>query len=199
MFCFFNLAASYMDLLNCFPGGSEVKESASNAGDLGSIPGSGRSPGGNPLQDSCLETPMDGGAWWATVHGVAKSRTRLSDFTQFQDSSNCWLIEHSSVYMLVKVAQSCPTLCDPRGLYSPWNSSDQNTRVGSLSLLQGIFPTQGSEPVLLYCRQILDQLSHQGSPRILEWVVYPFSRRSSWPGGLNQGLLHCRWILYQLS
>ena len=51
MFCFFNLAASYMDLLNCVPGGSEVKESASNAGDLGSIPGSGRHPGegnGNP-------------------------------------------------------------------------------------------------------------------------------------------------------
>ena len=67
-----------------FPGGSEVKASAHNAGDLGSIPGLGRSPGegnGNPLQYSCLENPMDGGAWWATVHGVAKSRTRLSDFT----------------------------------------------------------------------------------------------------------------------
>ena len=67
-----------------FPGGSEVKASACNAGDLGSIPGSGRSPGegnGNPLQYSCLENPMDGGSWWATVHGVAKSQTRLSDFT----------------------------------------------------------------------------------------------------------------------
>ena len=65
-----------------FPGGSEVKASASNTGDLGSIPGSGRSPGegnGNPLQYSCLENPMDGGAWWATVHGVTKSRTRLSN------------------------------------------------------------------------------------------------------------------------
>ena len=61
-----------------FPGGSEVKASACNAGDLGLIPGSGRSPGegnGNPLQYSCLEDPMDGGAWWATVHGVAKSQT----------------------------------------------------------------------------------------------------------------------------
>ena len=68
----------------CFPGGSEVKASACNAGDLGSIPGSGSSPGegnGNPLQYSCLENPKDGGAWWATVHGVPKSRTRLSDFT----------------------------------------------------------------------------------------------------------------------
>ena len=67
-----------------FPGGSEVKASACNVGDLGSIPGSGRSPGegnGNPLQYSCLENPMDGGAWRATVHGVAKSWTRLSDFT----------------------------------------------------------------------------------------------------------------------
>ena len=60
------------------PGGSEVKASACNEGHLGSIPGSGRSPGegnGNPRQYSCLDNPMDGGAWWATVHGVAKSRT----------------------------------------------------------------------------------------------------------------------------
>ena len=67
-----------------FPGGSDGKASACNAGDPGSIPGSGRSPGeenGNPLQYSCLENSMDGGAWWATVHGVAKSRTPLSDFT----------------------------------------------------------------------------------------------------------------------
>ena len=66
------------------PGGSEVKASACNVGDLGSIPGLGRSPGegnGNPLQYSCLENPMGGGAWWATVHWVAKSWTRLSDFT----------------------------------------------------------------------------------------------------------------------
>ena len=51
----------------------------------------------------------------------------------------------------------------------------QNTGVGSLSLLQGIFPTQGSNPCLLHCGQILYQLSHKGSPRILEWVAYPFS------------------------
>ena len=58
-----------------FPGGSEVKASARNAGDLGSIPGSGRSPGegnGNPLQYFCLKNPMDGGAWWATVHGLQR-------------------------------------------------------------------------------------------------------------------------------
>ena len=69
----------------------------------------------------------------------------------------------------------------PHGLYSPWNSPGQNTRMGSLSLLQGIFPTQGSNPGLLPCRPILYQLSHKGTPRILEWVAYPFSRGSSWP------------------
>ena len=61
-----------------------LPEFARSAGDLGSIPGSGRSLGegnGNPLQYSCLENPMDGGAWWSTVHGVAKSQTLLSDFT----------------------------------------------------------------------------------------------------------------------
>ena len=59
-----------------FPGSSDSKASAYNAGDPGSIPGSGRSAGegnGNPLQYSCPENPMDGGAWWATVHGVAES------------------------------------------------------------------------------------------------------------------------------
>ena len=54
----------------------------------------------------------------------------------------------------------------PHGLYSPWNSPGQNTGVGSCSLLQGVFPMQGSNPGLLHCRWILYQLSHQGSPRI---------------------------------
>ena len=71
---------SYTD----FPGGSDSKASAYNAGDLGLIPGLRRSPGegnSNLLQYSCLENPMDRGSGYATVHGVAKSRTRLSDFT----------------------------------------------------------------------------------------------------------------------
>ena len=68
----------------------------------------------------------------------------------------------------------------PHGLYSRWNSPGQNTGVGISSLLQGIFPTQGSNPGLPHCRQILYQLSHKGSPRILEWVPYPFSSTSSW-------------------
>ena len=66
---------------------------------------------------------------------------------------------------------------------TPWtrNSLSQNTGVGSLSLLQGIFSTQGLNPDLPHCRWILYQLSHQGSPRILQWVAYPFSRGSTPP------------------
>ena len=64
---------------------------------------------------------------------------------------------------------------------SSWNSPGQNTWVSSLSLLQGVVPTQGLNPGLPHYRQILYQLSHQGNLRRLEWVAYPFSSRSSWP------------------
>ena len=77
----------------------------------------------------------------------------------------------------------------PHGLHSPWNSLGQNPGVGSLSLLQGIFPTQGLNPGLLHCRQTLYQLSHTGSPRILEWVAYPFFSRS--PRPRNQTGVSC--------
>ena len=115
-----------------------------------------------------------------------------------------------------KVAQSCPTFCDPRGLfmefsrpeYRPFPSpgdlpnpgteprspalqvdflpgepqgKPKKTGVVSLSLLQGIFPTQGLNPGLPRCKWILYQWSHKGSPRKLEWVAYPFSRGSSRP------------------
>ena len=79
-----------MGIWESFPGGSDGKESACNAGDLGLIPGLGKIPGegnGNPLQYSCLENSMDKGAWWATVHGVAKSWKRLSD-SQFHFHQN---------------------------------------------------------------------------------------------------------------
>ena len=66
------------------------------------------------------------------------------------------------------------------------DSPGQNTRVGSLSFLQGIFPTHGSNPRLPHCRRILYQLSHNGNPKILEWVDYPFfsgsSQRRNWTG-----------------
>ena len=67
------------------PGGSEGKESTCNVGDLASIPGLGRSPGGgygNPFQYSCLENSMHRGAWWATVHRVTESQTQLSDLAE---------------------------------------------------------------------------------------------------------------------
>ena len=79
----------------------------------------------------------------------------------------------------VKVTQSCPTLCDPIDYIV--HGIHQNIGVGSLSLLQGIFPTQGSNPGLPHCRWILYQLSHKRSPRILEWTAYPFSSGSSQP------------------
>ena len=75
---------NFLQFFRDFPGGSDSKASAYNVGDLGSIPGSGRSPGegnGNPLQYSCLENPIDREAWYATGHGVTKSRTRPRDFT----------------------------------------------------------------------------------------------------------------------
>ena len=78
-------------------------------------------------------------------------------------------------------SESHSVMSDSLQPYSPWNSPGQNTGVGSCSLLQGIFPTEGVNPSLPHCRWILYQLSHQGSPWILEWVTYPFSSRSSWP------------------
>ena len=87
----------------------------------------------------------------------------------------------------------------PHELYSPWNSLGQNNGVGSLSLLQGIFPTQGSNPGLLHCRQILLPAEPQGKPKntgvgslCLLQGIFP-TQESNW------GLLHCRQILYKLS
>ena len=81
-----------IQILLGFPSDSDGKESTHNAGNLGSIPVLGRSPeegNGYPLQYSCLVNSMDRGAWWATVHGVAKSRTRLSDFTSLHFFTFC--------------------------------------------------------------------------------------------------------------
>ena len=99
----------------------------------------------------------------------------------------------------MKVSQSCPTLCDPKD-YSPWNSPVQNTGVGSLSLSEGIFPTQGSNPGLLHCRWILYQLSHQGSPLVRMAIIrkstcWRFSTYTTcWRGyGIKETILHCWW------
>ena len=105
-----------------------------------------------------------------------------------------------SFALKVKVTRSSPTLCDPtEPLYSPWHSPGQNTGVGSLSLLQGIFPTQGLNPGLPHCRRIFLPAEPQGKSKntgvgslSLLQQIFP-TQESNW------GLLHCRWILYQLS
>ena len=83
-------------------------------------------------------------------------------------------------------AVSCPTLCDPMdwsppGSSVPGDSPGKNTGVGCYALLQGIFPTLGLNSGLPHCKWILYQLSHQGSPWILQWVACLFSRGTSWP------------------
>ena len=88
--------------------------------------------------------------------------------------------------MLCLGTQSCPTLCNPPDCSPPDSSvhgdfPDKNTGVACHALLQGIFPIQGSNPGLMHCRWILCCLSHQESPRMLEWVAYPSSRGSSQP------------------
>ena len=107
----------------------------------------------------------------------------------------------SALFYIESESESHSVVSDslqPHRLYSPWNSQCQNTGVGGLSFLQGIFPTQGSNPGLPHCRWILYQLSHKGSPRIWSGSlnhlqrVFP-TQESKW------GLLLCRRILYQLN
>ena len=104
------------------------------------------------------------GAWWYLIVVLIY----ISIMTDDEHLFMCLWRESHSVMSLW-----------PHGLYSPWNSPGQNTRVGSHSLLKEIFPMQGSNPGLPYCRQIPYQLSHQQSPRIPKWVVYPLSSLSS--------------------
>ena len=151
---------------------------------------------GTPLQYSCLENPLDRGAWKATVHGVAKGWIRLSHFTftfhfhalekemATRSSVLAWRIpgmgepgglpsmgshrvrhDWSDLAAAAAESESRSVMFDslrPNGLHSPWNSPGQNIGVSSLSFLQGIFPTQGSNPGFPHCRQILYQLSYQG-------------------------------------
>ena len=127
---------------------------------------------GNPLQCSFLENPRDREAWWAAVYGVAQSQTRLKRLSSSSSrlypsplTSILWSRNISELVVNIwkgKVLPSCPTLCDPHGLQNPRNSPGQNTGVGNLSLLQGIIPTQGSNPGLPHCRCILYQPSHKG-------------------------------------
>ena len=131
----------------------------------------------------CLENPMDGGAWQAAVHGVAKSRTQLRDFTSLHFHfrvklyivHTCIPSQHQGQDLAqrgnckVKITQSCPTLCNPLD-YSPPGASANGilqARIlegGSHFLLQGIFPTQVLNLDLLHLRQIPYLLSYQGNP-----------------------------------
>ena len=97
---------------------------------------------------------------------------------QVQSDGLSWFLTRSSESESHSVVSNS---LGPHRLYSPWNSPGQNTGVGSRSLLQGIVPTKRSNPGLPHCGQILYQLSHKGSPRILEWVAYSFSSGSFWP------------------
>ena len=159
---------------------------------------------------------------------IAFSRLHIRYLANVKSICEMWVIKVKTwlhfvnlaiINFKVKVTQSCLTLCEPHGLYSPWTCSGQNTGVGSLplgdlpnpgieavsltlqvdslpaepqgklkntgvgslSLFQRIFPTKGLNPHLPHCWQILYQLSNKGSPRILEWVAYPFSSGPSWP------------------
>ena len=126
--------------------------------------------------DSCTSTFSTGWCWDTSLFSLGYQR-----YKSFPIINIC-LFESESCSVLFYSLQL-------HGLHSPWNSSGQNTGVGSLSFLQGIFPTQRSNPGFPQCRQTLYQLSHQGCPRILEWVAYPFSR---WPTWLrNQTSVSC--------
>ena len=125
------------------------------------------------------------------IHNCQNLETIMISFSRWKDKCA----------VLCLAAQSCLTLWPCRrslpGSSVHGDSLGKNTGVGWHALLQGTLPTQGLNPGLPHCRQIIYQLSHQGSPRILEWVAYPFSRACLQPR--NWVLLHCRWIHYQLS
>ena len=101
------LSFHILSSMEIFPGGSDGKASACNVGELGSIPGLGRSPGegnGNPLQCSCLENPRDRGAWWAAVYGVAQSRTRLKRLSSSSSSIK------QAAYLVAQLVKNLPAM-----------------------------------------------------------------------------------------
>ena len=133
-----------------------------------------REGSGNPLQCSCLKNPRDGRAWWAAICGVAQSQTWLKWLSS--RSSHCQTFLHYQPHVCL-VAQSCLTLWNPMECSLPGssvlgNSPNQNTGVGCHALLQGIFPSQESNPGLPHCRRILYQLSYSESPYVKnKWLA----------------------------
>ena len=136
------------------------------------------------------------------ISGVQRSDSQFLKVTpviviKYQLYFLCCTICPHSFYILHIVVESesrsvLSNSLRPLGLYSPWNSPGQNTRLGSLSLLQEIFPTQGLNPGLLHCRWILYQLSHKGSPRILKCGSLSLLQQIFSHQVLNWCLLHCR-------
>ena len=127
-----------------------------------------------------------------------------SGVTSVCESQWMRILARCSCAVLCLVTRLCPTVCglmdcSPPGCSVLGDSPCKNTGVGCRAHCQGIFPTQGSNPGLLHCGQLLYSLNRQGSSGILEWVADPFSRGSSPTQESNWGLLHCRQILYQLS
>ena len=116
-----------------------------------------RASGGGMLRARC--SSRQSSSRWETQLSPMPVKLTFEDLQGWKKNGN----NNADKIVDVEVIQSCPTLW-PCGLCSPWNSPSQNTGMGSLSLLQGIFPTQGSNPGLPQCRQILYQLSHKGSP-----------------------------------
>ena len=109
----------------------------------------------------------------SSIHGILQTRilewvaipfSRESFQPRDQSWASCIAVRFFSIWATSEICSVMSDSLWPHGLHSPWNSPGQNIGVGSLSLLQGIFPTQGSNPSLLLCRQILYHLSHQRSP-----------------------------------
>ena len=126
---------------------------------------------------------------------------RLSQLAKGFWESQGGILQQIHTQPKVEAVKECRSVMSdflqPHGLHSPWDSPGQTIGVDSLSLLQGIFPTQRSNPGLPHCRQILCQLSHKGSPWILEWVAYPFSSRS-W-GPLHCGGFFTNWAIREAN
>ena len=129
------------------------------------------------VPQSCLTLcdPMDCSLPGSSVHGDSPGK-------------NTGVCCHALLQGIFPTQGSNPSLphCGGDSLPAEPPGKPKNTGVGSLSLLQKIFPTQELNQDLLHCRQILQQLSHQGSPRILEWVAFPFSKGSSQPRDRTQ-------------
>ena len=220
------------------PGGSTVQNPAANAGDARDTDWSlsERSFGeenGNPFQYSCLENPMDRGAWHATVHGVAKNRTQVNNWAHKQavlirlytlwwntvkcncESRGCpstisprlglgwaWLPGAEKLgNMDNSESKSHSVVSDslrPQGLYSPWNFPCQNTGVGTFPS-PGDLPNTGIEPRSPSLQVDSLPAEPQGKPKNTGVGSLSLLQRILQTHESNQGLLYCRQILYQLS